>query len=234
MDLRERDESAIAYHKSLLLEGDTIVLISYPGDMELYDPTGFKISSNSHRVHSSKLLATGSSVFQKLLSHFDQQRARRKAGYTNTNPLPTGIKYVLDLTPPVEGDDAVELTSELSCPLGIRHWATTVKKHNGISRLVNGRDEYTTSPNYLVKEEDGDMSPKRHQVAQPEDILEYCPVRHRAGIERLLRIIEGQDPRLDSAPKIWTLAVLANYFDCKKVVVSELSLVCTRHLADLA
>jgi hypothetical protein len=220
MNLRWRDESAIAYHKSLLLEGDTIVLISYPGDAELYDPAGFKISSNSHRVHSNKLLATGSSVFEKLLGHSAQQRAQKRAGYTTTNPLPTGVKYVLDLTPPVEGDEAVELTSDLSCPLGIRHWATTVKLLEGDSRLVNGRDEYTKSYNYPAKDEDGDMSPTGNYAVHPEDIPEYCPVRHRAGIERLLRIIEGQDPRLDSAPKIWTLAVLAKYFDCKKIVVS--------------
>mgnify|MGYP001333253467 CR=1 FL=1 len=51
------------------------------------------------------------------------------------------------------------------------------------------------------------------------DTLDYCPIRHRTGIERLLQIIEGKDPRLDSAPKVWTLAVLAKHFECHNAVV---------------
>lgn len=50
-------------------------------------------------------------------------------------------------------------------------------------------------------------------------VPEYCPIRHRAGIGRLLRVLEGKDPRLDSAPKVWTLFVLAKYFDCTAAVV---------------
>jgi hypothetical protein len=57
-------------------------------------------------------------------------------------------------------------------------------------------------------------------VDPPQEPLEYCPIRHRTGIERLLQVIEGKDPRLDSAPKVWTLVTLAKYFGCAKVVVS--------------
>lgn len=38
-------------------------------------------------------------------------------------------------------------------------------------------------------------------------VLDYCPIWHRAGIERLLQVIEKKEPRLDSATKIWTLVV---------------------------
>lgn len=61
--------------------------------------------------------------------------------------------------------------------------------------------------------------PKKTRIAGLPDVPEYCPVRHRAGIVRLLKILEGKDPRLDSAPKVWTLFVLAKYFDCTTAVV---------------
>jgi hypothetical protein len=55
-----------------------------------------------------------------------------------------------------------------------------------------------------------------------EDVLEYCPVRYRIGIEHLLQIIEGKEPTwLDSAPKVWTLYVVAKYFECTSYVVSS-------------
>ena len=50
---------------------------------------------------------------------------------------------------------------------------------------------------------------------------EYCPLRHRAAIEKLLQVIEGKDPKLDSAPKVWTLVGVAKYFDCTQTVVSN-------------
>ena len=218
--LNQRDISAIAYSKSLLIEGDTLVFISYPKDQELYDPAGFKLSSKNHRVHSEKLLATGSGVFQKLLSDQAQQRAQKRAGYCSSNPLPAGVKYVLDLTPPDEGDDAVELISNLSCSPGIRRWAKIAPAFGVDGRIVSGRDEYVRPQHYPIEEQNPSLSPKEDGGVEDE-IPEYCPVRHRAGIERLLRLIEGRDPRLDSAPKILTLAVLGKYFDCTRVVVSN-------------
>jgi hypothetical protein len=219
--LKERDISAIAYSKSLLVEGDTLVVISYPNDQELYNPAGFKLSSKNHRVHSEKILATGSGVFQKLLSDRAQQRALKRAGYNSSNPLPTGIKYVLDLTPPDEGDDAVELISNLSCSHGIRRWAKIGTSFGVDKKLVTGRDEFVRPRHYPIEEHNLSLSPNEDGSVNEDEILEYCPVRHRAGIERLLRLIEGRDPRLDSAPKILTLAVLGKYFDCTRVVVSN-------------
>lgn len=221
MDFSERDMSAIAYTKSLLSEGDTLVFISYPGGEELYDPAGFKLAVTSHRVHSEKLLATGSTVFQKLLGDRAQPRAQKRAGFNSSNPLPAGTKYVLDLSPPDEGDEAVDLLSNLSCPPGIRHWAKTGASLGVDSRLIDGRDEFIRVKYYAIEDEITDKSSQEGGGAKIEDIPEYCPVRHRAGIERLLRIIEGRDPRLDSAPKVLTLAVLGKFFDCRKVVVRD-------------
>ena len=43
---------------------------------------------------------------------------------------------------------------------------------------------------------------------------EYSPLRHRSAIERLVQAIEDGDPKLDSAPKVWTFFAVAKYFDC--------------------
>ena len=204
------------------------MFIRYPRDQELFDPAGFKLSSKSHRVHSQKLLATGSVVFQKLFSDRDQQRARRIAGYTSTNRLPDGIRYILDLTPPDEGDVAVELTTSLSCSLGIRKWATTAPAFGVDPKHAAGRDEFARLQHYPIEEETPNQPRNEDEDVKPaevaDEIPEYCPIRHRAGIERLLRIIEGRGPNLDSAPKVLTLAVLGKYFDCTQAVVSSTAL----------
>jgi hypothetical protein len=287
MNLQERDRNAIAYSKSLLNEGDTMVFITYPGNSKLYDPTGFPLTSKTHLVHSEKLLATGSKMFEDLLSDWRQHRMRKRKGYQNG--LPEGIKYILDLTPPDEGDEAVDLTSELSCSLGIRHWYSMENRCCVPHNLVGGKDEVTkpifspgdgpalidfhnsgvdktpthdcggenppgeTSSNpvdissrlredvadialkqtmeiskrefFATYHADGQADPEaKERYLKVEEVLEYCQIRHRAGIERLLQAIEGKDPRLDSAPKVWTFFVLSKYFDCTKVAVSYLLL----------
>ena len=53
------------------------------------------------------------------------------------------------------------------------------------------------------------------QLEKPVFILpEYSPLRHRSAIERLVQAIENGDPKLDSAPKVWTFFAVAKYFDC--------------------
>ncbi|KAH8755925.1 hypothetical protein BGZ57DRAFT_859686 [Hyaloscypha finlandica] len=297
MDISQRDQNAIAYSKhSALLEGDALVLIRYPNNQPAFDPSGFQLST-THRVHSANLLATGSAIFKhKLEDEWQNHRAIKRAGLLNN--LPSGIKYVIDLTPPEEGDDALALTADLSCSPGVRYWFTAQSRLGVAQSLVAGKDETnvrkgpvsqptspakskpillqgdtqvselstgvtsiidgeTTGSQYRgiipdngriafsamfdlpVKLEQGDEGPtikkevpfdkevtevtelldEKMAIEQlGEEILDYCPIRHRAGIERLLQVIEGKDPRLDSAPKVWTLAVLGKYFDCASTV----------------
>lgn len=291
----QRDKNAVEYSKSVLDQGDTLVLIKYPNDKPAYDVTGFPLS-NLHRVHSENLLATGSEVFKfRLNNEWFNHRAAKKAGVFPG--LPDGIKYVIDLTPPEEGDDALQLTADLSCSAGIRNWHTAQSRLQIAHSLICGKDETTTrqsaisQPTSPIRSADRDRSGaselstavtsmingeksgssylgvlpdtkrarKEDDTAVPEncdshdkvrdqvhfeeespkddvtaatsdgnasehrgddEVLDYCPIRHRAGIERLLQVTEGKDPRLDSAPKVWTLAFLAKYFDCASTVVS--------------
>ncbi|KAH8651536.1 hypothetical protein BGZ60DRAFT_436582 [Tricladium varicosporioides] len=59
-------------------------------------------------------------------------------------------------------------------------------------------------------------------IRKVEEVADYCPWRHRNGIEALLQCIEGKEPKLDSAPQVWTLAILAEYFDCRRAVVDKI------------
>ena len=40
-------------------------------------------------------------------------------------------------------------------------------------------------------------------------------MRHRSAIERVLSALQGSDPKLDSAPKVWTTFAVAKYFNIK-------------------
>lgn len=51
--------------------------------------------------------------------------------------------------------------------------------------------------------------------------LEYTAIRHRSAIERVLLAIAGHDPKLDSAPKVWTTTGVAKYFEIKHESVSD-------------
>ena len=287
-ELAERDRQAVAYSRAQLREGDTLVIIQYPDNCEIFDSTGFRMEGQRFRVHSEKLLATGSAKFSKLLSKWEQSKAVRRNGFSKG--LPIGIKYVLDLTPPNEGDEAVDLLSELSCSMGTRHWYTAEQRLKVPADVCGGRDEVvnpakpkspqknhgdlvdaladlnfepeirslTDVPNQPLDKEEVDSLAQRsfggtfkeqddrelEEVLERskreffssqassstcdsdgykhvKDVPEYCSVRHRVGIEKLLQLIEGKDPRLDSAPKVWTLFVLAKYFDCTNVVVGQ-------------
>ncbi|KAI9742700.1 MAG: hypothetical protein M1818_003841 [Claussenomyces sp. TS43310] len=270
-ELAKRDVEAVAYTRGLLLEGDTLVFMAFPGNTKCYDVTGFAISDAPHIVHSSRLLATGSSKFAEMLGDWQQHRIRGRRKMRGT--LPSGIKYILDLTPPEEGDEAVELTADLSCTLGVREWHRTGYRCRVSENLISGKEDVFTVPigahvgslpasstappwspindgeamgvgaansntacnnqesNSLTQSAAGAKDEfvraialskqdqaKRNRSPERRYIPEYDPLRHRAGIARLLQVIEGKDPQLNSATKVWTLFALAKHFDCSSAV----------------
>ena len=77
-----------------------------------------------HRVSSKALLASGSAVFKELLGPTSQHRALRKRKLVHT--LPHGIKYVLDLSPPEEGPEALDAVLKLYCPKAVLEWQSGV------------------------------------------------------------------------------------------------------------
>ncbi|UKZ85217.1 uncharacterized protein TrAFT101_001086 [Trichoderma asperellum] len=260
--------------ESELNEGDTLVFIDYPDikrrHSEQTDCYGISYSSQKFRVHSKKLLATGSAKFAEMLNPTYQFRVQRRRKLTKN--LPDGVKYVLDLTPPSEGDDLVFQMTQLSLTPGIIKWWAANDLHKVTSWLVTGHDDICTCgqrpiPGWGVPKEEkkGKMQvqhefeePTSHDSSNnnsyndsgndntnvkiippsPHDLLskmihginrpyetpsyrnipDYCPIRHRNNIIRLLMMIEGHDVMLDSANRVWTLVGLAKIFDCPSVV----------------
>lgn len=260
-----RDQEAIQYSQNLLNEGDTLVYIVYP--CKAYNSTGFCISDRIHRVHSHKLLATGSTKFKELLSPTKQFRTVRKKHINLASRLPSGIKFVLDLTPPDEGDDAVELLASLSCSYGIQQWYSSEQRLKVNPGLVGGLDEaaattcadpvatthlrsvashpvaddsvgtndsvasteihatsYDPAMAQAVEDSMADVVilPKNRTKWKYREVPEYDAIRHRSAIVRLLQHIEGKRPKLDSAPKMWSLLAVAAFFDCVEVVRDEI------------
>ncbi|KAK3353023.1 hypothetical protein B0T25DRAFT_199371 [Lasiosphaeria hispida] len=54
-------------------------------------------------------------------------------------------------------------------------------------------------------------------------VEDYCPIRHRVAIMRVLRAIEGHDLLLNSAPRLWTVARVAIHLEVPRVVVDPVT-----------
>ncbi|KAI9781638.1 MAG: hypothetical protein M1839_005855 [Geoglossum umbratile] len=177
-----------------------------------------------HRMHSERLKATGSTYFINALGPTKQFRTVRRRRLTG---LPPGIKHVIDLTPPEEGDVAVDLTTELSCSNGVRQWFFTEQRWEIPASLVGGHDDFEEKnivaqarlPNLLAQTRDG-ITPERKRGKAPIP-MDYTAVRHHSAIERVLNIIEGLPPRIDSAPKMWSVFCVAKFLDCASVVKDD-------------
>ena len=144
-------------------------------------------------VMRSDNLAQCSPLLKEMLGPTRQYRMLRRRGLVGR--LPERIKYVLDLTPPSEGDDAVYLTASLSCSQGIRSWYKATGAFGVAATLVGGKDEQDSLCSESSKE-----------------IPEYSPLRHRAAVEQCLAAMSGRHIDLDSAVKVWSITILIEYF----------------------
>ncbi|PNY29944.1 Uncharacterized protein TCAP_00145 [Tolypocladium capitatum] len=232
--------------------GDTMVFVDMPSipkdPRKQADCDGTAYRSQKFRVHSEKLLATGSSKFAEMLRPTYQSRIRRRRKMVKELP-PGGIKYLLDLTPPSEGDELVFQITELSLTPGVMKWWSSSGFRDVDLSLVTGHDDVCGCKRQAAAALEPDADPVSsdsrkdlskisvdelaHGVllkmkADGVDIMykpppfrqipDYCPVRHRNAIIRLLILIEGRNVLMDSASRVWTLVALAKIFDCPSVV----------------
>jgi hypothetical protein len=263
-------------------DADTLVFVDPPPKQPEQDDLEYKEYHDRclkpHRVHSAKFLALNSTYFNKAFGPTKQYRLMRKRGLVNN--LPPGIKYVLDLTPPTEGEDAAYLMTELSCSMGVRTWFQAEAQWDVSKTLIGGYDEFEpkrssdeptishisprrkpvqaavvkaepkseekkprrkmnwngelpkppatqveSEPSSVNQVQGGaasatgaeeQVSPPRKKSADSELPVDYSVIRHRSAIERVLHAVSGLDPKLDSAPKIWTFFAAAKYFDCAR------------------
>ncbi|KAL2044397.1 hypothetical protein N7G274_003102 [Stereocaulon virgatum] len=171
-----------------------------------------------------------SPFFVKAFGPTAQFRIKRQRKLTKAVDDDPRIKYVLDLTPPSEGEEAVYLTTELCCSEGVRLWYQASKIWKVSKILVGGEEEYTSvrlqkgavsEPSMLERRASDENLPVNASIlgaykdTTTRMTLEYSPVRHRSAIERVLSALQGSDPQLDSAPKVWTAFAVAKYLEIK-------------------
>ncbi|KAI1074976.1 hypothetical protein F5B20DRAFT_561810 [Whalleya microplaca] len=210
--------------------GDTLILVDFPPSF--VDCMGVSWTSKRFRVDSEKLLGTGSKVFKHLLSPKEQTRFHKRLERRG-EPIPQG--FVIDLTPSTEGDELAAQLIELSLPAGVREWWTTYERLGVSPYLVSGHDDHCPRHATVFNdchragidtrtwEYDSSFGLPKIDLADIEipkarDIDDYCPIRHRANIVRLLLAIQGQDLVLNSAARVYTLTGIAKILDCTNVV----------------
>ncbi|KAL8993378.1 MAG: hypothetical protein Q9188_007344 [Gyalolechia gomerana] len=155
-------------------------------------------------IESITLKSLQSSFFDKLFEASYQYRVVRRRKLKGK--LPAQIKYVIDLTPPTEGDEAAWLMSELCCIDGLRNWSQAESRWQISNIMVGGRDDFTAPP---------------ANTGETPPVPEISPIRHRACIERALNAIRNIDPKLDSAVKVYTTFIVARFFDITRSPLTD-------------
>lgn len=162
-------------------------------------------------------LAGYSTFLEGLFGPSAQFRISRRRKLTSKIRDSPKIKYVIDLTPPNEGEEAVYLMTELCCSEGVRLWYQASDIWRVSETLVGGKEEYISQS---CQSSPGRRSSSLKAANEPMP-LEYTPVRHRSAIERVIAALVGIDPKLDSAPKLWTTFAVAKYFGITKSPLTD-------------
>jgi hypothetical protein len=129
----------------------------------------------------------------------------------------------------MEGDESAYNVTQLSLSEGVRDWWRYYDICHVSRYLVSGHDDncphhidipvsgYKTPPGRGGSPAPIDLDDLDYPEARK--ILDYCPIRHRAAILRLLMAICHGELVLNSAPRVATMSVIAKSLDCIRVVV---------------
>ncbi|MCJ1465879.1 hypothetical protein MMC07_004498 [Pseudocyphellaria aurata] len=210
-------------------QGDTYVYLDPPTQQPEQDDVTYAKYTERYKnpmlLKKETLLSFNSPFFDNLFGSTYQHRIRRRRHLVGN--LPEHVKYVIDLTPPSDGDDAVDLMTEICCPEGVRKWFLANQRWAISKSLIGGEDEYMASSQESKRFtanlstsgvwNDGVGYSPSPGFVNSQGVLaplpvEYSSVRHRSGIERVLAAMQGLDPQLDSAPKVWTTFAVARHF----------------------
>ncbi|KAK6527352.1 hypothetical protein TWF281_010532 [Arthrobotrys megalospora] len=215
-------------------EGDTLIFINPPPSTITPEiaSTRFGPTNAPLRVVSDILLSTGSQVFVQLLSPSMQQRhlnrlVKQKKVVVTGGKLPPGIKYVLDLTPEDEGEKAVEWQEKLWCPDVVLRWKSNLVPYFESVPSISAQEQIAKNLEEFRQKEWGEQRPPTAEgeeapssqplVAPPqpkkEDLPEpYSFGRHVLALERLIHIIHGSDPLVQTTVDWYTLHCLSVAF----------------------
>ena len=212
-------------------DGDTYVFMDPPSQQPEQDDASYQHYCDRFAfpmvMKSTTLFALQSPFFDKALGPMSQYRVQRRRGLAGK--LPCRIKYILDLTPSTDGEDAVHLVTEMCCPESVRKWKIAGMLWPISQTVIGGREHFSPESDYekptsLAKA--GSLSKQDKwthlMLKQQEAIIpiphEYTPIQHRSAINRLLLAVSGMDPGLDSAPKVWTISVIAGFYQAQNSI----------------
>ncbi|KAL2189650.1 hypothetical protein L209DRAFT_677279 [Thermothelomyces heterothallicus CBS 203.75] len=203
------------------------------------------------RMRYDKLMSLDSRKIQDMFTPRAQERFRRRLGFQHG--LPPGIEYVLDFTPPSEGLELADLTAALWLPRVVKIWflagqylpdpilangfglptrpladkavgATLALGHDDVCMnlgCLSDYSEWQVKPDVPGIIEDSPSKPSH--IPHWRKVEDYCPIRHRVAIVRVLRAINGEDLLLNSAVRLWTVAQVAISLEVPRVVVDPVA-----------
>ncbi|KAI1130297.1 hypothetical protein F5Y10DRAFT_236245 [Nemania abortiva] len=209
--------------------GDTLVIVKFPrGDA--INCHGRRWETKEFLMESQQLLRTGSSVFAAMLSPEGQVQTKRRLGRDGETHVQT--QYVLNLTPPAEGDELASQVAQMSLSNGMRNWWQSCFVLNISKYLASGHDDVCPQhieavlSNFNIERQQRRSNDPPGAIGcleSPESrkIPDYCPIRHRAAILRVLVAISTGELVLNSAPRAATVTVVAKALDCVSVVADS-------------
>lgn len=151
-----------------------------------------------------------------------------------------GVKFVIDLTPPIDGEEAVEMIEKLWCPEPVLRWKTN--PHKLARRYIepDGEDDFgakteqAVSPElrqfhkvawgpkgpFPLEEKGGERKEVETDNVKAEQgaPAAYSLARHVAAIERVLGILMGIGPHIYSATMWYTIVKVAEMLGVGKKV----------------
>lgn len=228
-------------------KGSVLAIVNFPENAGR-DCNGFVDFGQVYqiRLDYERLMSLGSTKIANMLQPRKQARYRR---LLSIDVLPAGIDYVLDFTPPSEGEESAELTASLWLPYSTQIW-WMAGYYKPSDLLKSGARESQLCTRPVAEKVVGAVLSLGHDdkctcrsthcdismlwagvenvqgiypgtwVPPYREIDGYCRVRHCVNVVRILRAVAGEDLLVNSASRMWTLVHLALHLDMPAVVVS--------------
>lgn len=152
----------------------------------------------------------------------------------------------MDLSPPIEGEEAVDAVERFWCPDEILGWESNLdgnyiedesplgsplfnlKKSGALDNLPLSLTDKMESDlealrdDILKKTKGKTAQPEEKVITQPEEVKTKMPAyslfRHTGAIERVLHILHGLDPQISTTPMWYTVHKVALQMECTAAV----------------
>ncbi|KAK4126222.1 hypothetical protein N657DRAFT_679194 [Parathielavia appendiculata] len=252
IDVHLMEIAAIRNTAEVDSQGTVLAVVTFPKDNGLSCACDGKPWQDVRlRMSYEKLANLVSKKIQDMFSPRAQKRFRRRLGLEHQ--LPPGVEYVLDFTPPSEGPELADLTAALWLPRAVKLWflaghyipSAVLEAGTGLptrpladkavgAMLVLGHDDICQGSACLSDYTAWQPKPENPGVVEEppcgpshiptwRKVEDYCPIRHRVAIVRILRAINGEGLLLNSAVRMWTVAQVAISLEIPQVVVDPVT-----------